>query len=91
MAVAKKDQNGRNTIITASSADGVSIVANESDPVTHRLKTTTTTVGDNGNNNDNAMLDENSVPVWTALASDGSGRVIEIYGNPLSKAVFIKL
>lgn len=85
----KKDQNGRNTIIAASSNDGTTIITALADSTTHRLLTTTTTVGDNGNNQGNAILDENSVSVWTALSSTGD--IVEIYGNPLTKAILIKV
>lgn len=91
MANAKKDENGRNSIITASSANGTDILRAVADPITHVLHVEDGTSGsDNGNNLDNAMLDENSVPVWTALASDGSGRIIEVYGNPLDGAILTK-
>jgi len=78
----KLDENSRPTIICASNLNGIDIVPIVADPSTHRLQAFEGHTGtDNGNNADNAMLDENSVPVWTALSSDGSGKVIEVYGD----------
>jgi hypothetical protein len=39
------------------------------------------TGSNNGNNNGNAMLSQNSRPVWTALSSAGDGTIVEIYAN----------
>lgn len=78
----KLDENSRPTIICASKNDGVTIVPIQADPITHALMVETSVGGsDNGNNGNNAMLDENSIPVWTALSSDGSGEIIEVYGD----------
>ena len=90
MANAKHDQNSRPTIICASKNDGTTIVPITANPTTYGLSIDDNTTGsDNGNNSGNAMLDENSVPVWTALASDGSGQVVEIYGDPATGKVLI--
>lgn len=89
MTNAKRDENSRSTIICASKNDGTTIV-----PIyatSHALKTQDGSgQADNGNNGGKAMLDENSVPVWTALSSTGDGTVIEIYGDPATNAVLIK-
>ena len=88
MANAGHDQNTRPTIICASQTDGTTIVQIQADPSTHVLKVSDNTTGsDNGNNNGNAMEDENSVSVWTALSSANDGSIIEVYG--LNNAVLI--
>lgn len=90
MSNAKKDQNGRNTIICASSLDGATIVPVFADPTTHGLKVDDNSTGsDNGNNGGNAMLDENSVPVWTALSSTGDGSIVEVYGDIATGKILI--
>lgn len=82
------DENGRATIIAASSNDGVTIVPAVANPSNHGLRINDASTGsDNGNNEDNAMLDENSVAVWTAL--DSNGNLVEIYGNPATNAILI--
>lgn len=87
---AKFDENGRPTIICASDADGVSIVVLQADPTSHRLQGDDDTVGsDNGNNSGNAMLDENSVHVWTALSSANDGTIVEVYADPNTGKVLI--
>lgn len=87
---ASRDENDRPTIICASKNDGKTIVAITANPMTRGISISDGTSGvDNGNNNGNAMLDENGIAVWSALSSDGSGAVIEIYGDPLSGAVLI--
>ena len=90
MSNAKFDQNNRPTIICASKNDGITIVPIQANPTTHCLKVNDTMGGsDNGNNNNNAMLDENSVPVFTALSSDGSGAIVEVYGDPVTNMLLI--
>jgi hypothetical protein len=90
MANAGIDQNNRPTLIAASKDDGETVIQITADPSNHGITVEDDVGGaDNGNNNDNAQLDENSVPVATALASDGSGRVIEVYGDPLTGALLI--
>jgi len=76
------DANGRPTIICASETDGVTIVPIFANPTSHGvLNDDNTTGSDNGNNGGNAMLDQNGVNVWLAESSDGSGSLIEVYGN----------
>ena len=90
MANAGLDQNNRPTLLAASSSNGSVIVQVQANPSTHTLRVSDATGGsDNGNNSDNAMLDENSVPVATALASDGSGRIIELYADPVTNLLLI--
>jgi len=90
MSNAKLDENSRPTITCASKLDGVTIVPIVADPSTHRLQAFEGHTGvDNGNNDDNAMLDENSVPVWTALSSDDDGKVVEVYGDLTAGAILI--
>ncbi len=90
MANAKKDQNGRNTIIAASNADGQTIVQVKADPTNHGLAVDDASTGtDNGNNLGNAMLDENSVAVWTAVSEADGTTIIEIYADPLTGKILI--
>lgn len=90
MANAKHDENGRATIIAASKNDGATIVPIYANPVTHTLMIDNNTTGsDNGNNSGNAMEDENSVAVWTALSSANDGSIIEVYGDPLTNSLLI--
>lgn len=92
MTNAKHDANTRPTAIAVSNNDGTSIIALEANPTTHYLKASDGTTGtDEGNNNGVAMIDENGVAVMTALASDGSGQIIELYADPLTKALLINL
>lgn len=91
MAVAKKDENGRSTVICVSNADGLAIVPLKADPTTHGLKISDGTTGsDAGNNGGKAMLDENSVSVWTALSSNGDGSIVEVYADPSTGSVLVK-
>lgn len=84
------DQNSRPTIITVSSADGETIVSGLANPVNHALLTNLASTGsDNGNNQGNAMLDENSRPVWTALSSAGDGSIVEVYSDPVTGRILI--
>lgn len=90
MSNAGHDENGRTTIICASSADGVTIVPILADPTTHSLLNDDNTTGnDSGNNSGVAILDQNSVPVWTALSSNGDGTIIEVYGDAATGKVLI--
>ncbi len=79
---AKMDENNRPTIIAVSSSDGITIKQGKANPTNNSLKVDNNTTGsDNGNNSGNAMLDENSVPVWTALSSAGDGSIVEVYAD----------
>jgi len=90
MTNAKHDSNGRPTIICASSLDGVTIVPICAEPTGHGLCVNDASTGsDNGNNGDNAMLDENSVPVFTALSSADDGSIVEIYGDVSNNKLLI--
>lgn len=90
MANAKKDENSRPAVILASENDGVTIVPLKADPTSHGIEVDDNTGGsDNGNNKGNAMLDQNSVPVWTALSSAGDGAIVEVYGDPATGKVLI--
>lgn len=90
MTNAAHDENGRTTIICASKDDATIIVPLKINPSNHGLKINDNSTGsDNGNNSGNALLDENSVPVWAALASDGSGRIIEIYADAATGSILI--
>lgn len=91
MSNAAKDQNSKNSIILASKDDGVTIVTAIANPSNHGICVNEGITGsDNGNNGGIAMLDENDVPVWTALSSDDDGTVVEVYGDPLTKYLLIK-
>ena len=90
MANLKKDENGRNTLTAASNSDGTTVVPIFSSPSTHFLYVNIWTTGsDADNNNGNAMLDENSVAVATALSSDGSGTIVELYADPITQRLLI--
>lgn len=92
MSNAQYDQNGRATIICVSKNDGLTIIPAQADPVTHGLDTVTVTTGsDNGNNNGNAMIDENGISIWTALSSVDGKSIVEIYIDPVTKQVLTKL
>lgn len=82
MANAAHDQNDRPTIICASNTDGVTIVPILANPSNHGIKVNDSASGsENGNNQGNAMLDENGVPVWVAESSTNDGSIIEVYGS----------
>jgi hypothetical protein len=82
MSNAAHDENDRPTAICISMTDGTTIIPIKVNPTTHALHADNNTTGtDYGNNGGIAMLDENSVAVWTAESSDGSGNIVEIYGN----------
>ena len=84
-----KDENGRDSIICASNADGKTIVVVKATNV-HALEVDDDTTGtDHGNDLGNASLDENSVPVWTVLSSAGDGSIIEVYGDPANGKILI--
>lgn len=90
MSNAKLDDNSRPTIICASNADGKTIVQIQADPTNHGLQIDDNTTGsDAGNNGGKAMLDENSIPVWTALSNAGDGAIVEVYGDPATHKVLI--
>ena len=90
MANAKRDENSKTAIICASNADGKTIVPIKINPATHRVAMDNNTTGsDAGNNLGNAMLDENSVAVWTALSADDGETIIEIYADPLTGRILI--
>lgn len=92
MTNAKHDENTRPTMIAASQTDGQTIIALQADPTTHYLEVSDGTTGtDNGNNGDNAMIDENGVSVLTALSSAGDGSIVEVYADPLTKRLLINL
>ena len=91
MANAKKDENGRNTIIAIDNTDGVSIVPIYADPTTHALHVDDGAGGsDMGNNGGIAMLDENGVAVMTAESSAGDGTLVELYVNNSTGALLVK-
>ena len=90
MSNAPRDNNGRPAIICASSADGKTIVQIKANPIGHGLKVDNNTTGsDNGNNSGIAIEDENQVNVWIALASDGSGTLVEVYGDAATGKVLV--
>lgn len=92
MSNAPTDQNGKHGIICASKADGITIIPIQANPVSHGLNIEIVTTGtNNGNNNNNAMTDENGVAVWTVLSSDGSGKIIEVYGDVSGGKVLTKV
>jgi hypothetical protein len=79
-------------MIASSRNDGVTIVPLVADPTSHWLRVSDGTTGvDNGNNLGNAMLDENGVPVLTALSSAADGSIVELYADPLTQALLINI
>lgn len=90
MSNAPLDENSRPAITCASKNDGTTIVPIKADPTTHAIMLVDGTgQTDNGNNNGNAMLDENSRPVWTALSSANDGSIVEVYGDGSSGSILI--
>ena len=84
------DENGKATIICASSLDGITIVPIKINPANHGLKVDDNTTGsDNGNNNGNAVIDSNEVAGWLAESSAGDGSLIEVYGDESTGKVLI--
>jgi hypothetical protein len=84
---AKHDANERPLIICVSSVDGKTIVPIYTDG---GLNVDDAHTGsDVGNNDGNAMMDENSVACWTALSSANDGTVVQLYGNPLNNKLLI--
>lgn len=90
MANAKPDSNGRPTLICADSSDGITVVPIQANPTNHAIKYNDAHTGlDNGNNSDSAMLDENSVPVCTALSSAEDGSIVEVYADSATGSILI--
>ena len=88
MSNSKHDENSRTTLIATSMVDGSSIVQAVADSTTHKLLIHSAVGGaDMGNNQGNAMLDENSVPVATAESSAGDGSIVEVYADASDKFV----
>lgn len=82
MSNAKHDENNRPAAICLDKTNGTTIIPVKANPTTHSLKVEDGVGGtDHGNNGGIAMLDENSVAVWAAESSDGSGNIVEIYGD----------
>lgn len=91
MAVAKKDENSRPTMIGVSNVDGLTIVPLQAEPVHHGLEISDGSAGsDNGNNSGIAMIDENGVSVITALSSANNGTIIELYVDSVTKKLLTK-
>lgn len=83
---AYRDQNNRTTMTAILNSDGLSITAIKADPTNNRLKADDNTTGtDQGNHGGVAQIDENGVAVLTALSSDGSGTIIELYVDSSGK------
>lgn len=86
MTNALHDENNRPSIIAVDSTDPTIIRKVTADPVLHTLDVSDGATGsDNGNNGGIALLDENSVPVWTALSSVGDGSLVEVYASSSGK------
>lgn len=91
MVTANHDQNGKATITCASKNDGTTIVQITANSVNHGISIDDGATGsDNGNNGGNAMVDENGVPVWTALSSVDGKTIVEVYGDPATGKLLIK-
>lgn len=80
MSNAAIDQNSRATLTAISNADGSTIMRVTANPTSNYLRVIDGTTGtDLGNNGGNAMIDENSRQVMTALSSAGDGTLVELY------------
>lgn len=90
MPNAPRDANFRPAIICASNADGTTIVPIIANASSHYLNVEDNASGtDHGNNSGSATMDENGVSVWAAEASDGSGNIVEVYGDPVTGSVLV--
>jgi hypothetical protein len=79
---AKIDENGVNTIIATLNTDGISIMNICINDTNSGLCVNDGTTGtDEGNNDGNAMRDENSRPVLLVESSDGNGDLVELYAD----------
>ena len=88
MSNAKKDENGRATMIAVSSSDGETIELAQAN-ISHNLLVDDNTTGTVPVNRINAILDENSVSGLMALSSDGSGTLVQLVIDPLTKKLLI--
>ena len=80
MANAFLDENSRATLIGTLNTDGETPTQVQADPSTNALLVDNHATGsDNGNNDGNALTDENGRPTLMALASDGSGEIVNVY------------
>jgi len=74
------DENGRPTMIGVSSVDGKTITQVYSDPLNNTIKVSDGVGGvDLGNNQGNALVDDNGVAVLMAESSAGDGSLVELY------------
>lgn len=87
MANAYIDENNKATLTGALNTDGSTPTPVSANPTSHSLKVDDASTGsDNGNNGGNALTDENNRFTMTAVASDGSGEIVNVYvtsGNEL--------
>ena len=87
---AAHDENGRATMSGTSNVDGAAIVSVYANPTNHGLKVEDATTGsDLVNNQGIAMIDENGVAVWMAESSAGDGALVEVYVDPVLRALLI--
>lgn len=86
MANAFLDENSRPTLTGALSSDGATPTQVFAVKTSHALEIDDNTTGsDNGNNGGNALTDDNGRPTLTALASDGSGEIVNVYVTSTNK------
>lgn len=82
MANAVKDENGTNSLIAVSSADGTTIVRVQVNPTNNRLK-----VSDGSTGSDKgptyALRDQNDVPVILGVSSADGKTLVPIYADSL--------
>lgn len=91
MSNAPLDENGAQGIICASKNDGRTVVPILARPATRGLFTANGTGQvDNGNNGGNSLIDENGKFAWVAFSSLGDGSRVEVYADPISKAILIQ-
>lgn len=76
------DDNDRPGMICVLDTDPTIIIQAKADPTIHGLSVSDGTGGtDNGNNDGQALIDENSNSVWIAESSAGDGAIVEVYAN----------
>lgn len=80
MAVAKIDENGRESITALLNTDGLTITRVEANALTNGLKVDDSSLGSDAGGNPNT-LDDNFRPIFFAESSDGDGTLVPLYVN----------
>lgn len=77
---ASKDSNSVPSLITVSSADGVTIIPVQADPVNHGLKSSDGTTGSDLGP-DHALKDQNDISTILAVSSTDGVTPVAVYSN----------